>query len=161
MLQTRMSFVLDGVFFVVVVLQPGFRASTCLWTRSPWPARLRSKSCRWSWRSWTKDWAWRTEARSSGTSSVSHAAKWASAAKQQVDKCSSFPPGGRTADGICCCHNRHSNCWSFQFWEKKKKKNPDMMGFCFLISCQWVLRVSLLINKELRSKHERTFVKYD
>lgn len=44
---------------------------------------------------------------------------------------------------------------------KKKKKNPDMMGFCFLISCQWVLRVSLLINKELRSKHEKTFVKYD
>lgn len=158
MMQSLMVFFL--FFFAVVVfcyLQPGFRAFTCLWTRLPWPAWLRSKSCKWSWRSWTNDWDWRTEARSSGTSSVSHAAKWASAAKQQVDKCSAFPPpGGWIADGICCCHNRHPNRWSSQFWAKKrKKKQTDMMGFCFLISSQWVLRVFLLISEELiRRKHK-------
>lgn len=38
----------------------------------------------------------------------------------------------------------------------EKKKNTDMIGFCFLINCQWVLCVFLLINKdseENTSKH--------
>lgn len=34
-----------------------------------------------------------------------------------------------------------------------------MIGSCILISCQWVLCVSLLINQELRRKHKQTFVK--
>lgn len=65
---------------VVWFLQSGWRASMFLWRRSLWTALLRSTSWKWSWRRWTRHWACRMAAGSSGMSNVSHVADYTKAA---------------------------------------------------------------------------------